>query len=200
MPTSVFEASITPLGLGAALLGGAPPVRGIVDFAIQHQQQTQWCWAAVTASVAAYYDNVGWSQCQVVNGVLGQSGCCESGDAAECNQPWYLDRALGHVGNLGDYVSSALSESEIQTEIDAVRPIGVRIGWAGGGGHFVTLSGYSDQEVVDVQDPWTGNSSVDYSAFVSRYQGRGRWTHSYRTQTRGDSNAPPAPESAFWYI
>jgi predicted double-glycine peptidase len=59
--------------------------------------------------------------------------------------------------------------------------LGVRIQWVGGGGHFVVIGGYSLQNVVDVRDPWYGNSSVDYTAFKGRYQGHGRWSHSYQT-------------------
>ena len=34
-----------------------------------------------------------------------------------------------------------------------------------GGGHFISVRGYSDQGIVDVQDPWYGASTVDYISF-----------------------------------
>jgi len=73
-----------------------------------------------------------------------------------------------------------LTRQELSVEIAAGRPIGVRIQWVQGGGHFVTISGYSD-DVVEVSDPWYGDSPVDYLTFKTRYQGIGRWSHSYRT-------------------
>jgi hypothetical protein len=181
MASSAFQSSIVPLGLSEAAGGGAPGVNKSLAFLVQHQNQTNWCWAAVTASIAAYYQNKGWTQCRVVNDRLGQVVCCQDGSSTTCNQPFYLDQALGRVGNLANYVASPLTMNQIRTEIDANRPIGVRIGWMNGGGHFITVRGYSDQGVVDVQDPWYGASTVDYVTFVSRYHGFGKWTHSYRS-------------------
>jgi hypothetical protein len=59
------------------------------------------------------------------------------------------------------------------------RPLGVRIGWAGGGGHFVVLDGWIGPASVDIQDPWYGHSVYNYSVFTTRYQGTGAWTDSY---------------------
>src|SRR5262245_23438285 len=126
MPQSCFQSSVVPLGLIEDPLGGAP-ARGALAFTMQHQKQTQWCWAAVTASVAAYYRNQAWTQCRVVNNQLGQVSCCSNGSTSACNQPWYLDKALDVVGNLGDYAAGALSIGQITAEIDGARPIGVRI-------------------------------------------------------------------------
>jgi hypothetical protein len=182
MVPSTLTSSTVPLGLVAVPMGGAPPAGKSLHFTIQHQRQTQWCWAAVTASVAAYYQQPNWTQCRVVTLVLGQGYCClvGVGSSASCNQPWYLDRALDRVGNLGSVTSAPLQLQQVLSEMDADRPVGVRIGWAGGGGHFVAIGGYS-QNVMDVCDPWFGPSTIDYITFRTRYQGMGRWTHSYRT-------------------
>jgi Papain-like cysteine protease AvrRpt2 len=179
MAGSIFQASIVPLGLVEAPGGAAPGAGRSLAFVVQHQNQTNWCWAAVTASIAAYYRNQGWPQCRVVNDRLGQAVCCQDGSSTICNQPWYLDQALKRVGNLANYVASPLAMSQIRNEVDAGRPIGVRIGWMNGGGHFITVRGYSDQGLVDVQDPWFGGSTLDYISFKSRYHGFGKWTHSY---------------------
>jgi hypothetical protein len=187
MPQSVFQSSVVPLGLTTTPLGGAPPARRVLQFTLQHQNETQWCWAAVTASITAFYRNTGWTQCNLANNQFGQTTCCTTGSSTACNEPWYLDRALDRVGNLGNFTAGALSLTQIQSEIDAGRPIGVRIGWPGGGGHFVTITGYSDQNVVNVQDPWYAPQgvAVDYATFRSRYQGAGQWTHTYRTTRLG---------------
>jgi hypothetical protein len=191
---SVFQTSVIPIGLIAVPLGGAPPARTSLLFTMQHQQQTQWCWAAVTSSVATYYQNAGWSQCRVVSAGLGQGICCSDASSSACNRPWYLDQALQRVGNLGQYTTGALSLTQIQAEIDAGRPVGVRMAWVNGGGHFIILIGYSDQNIVDVQDPWFGRSSVDYQTFRSHYLNGGTWSHSYRTTLQGGQNAATSPQ------
>lgn len=197
MASPAFRSSVVPLGLTSAPLGGALlPTRKTLKFVVQHQRQTQWCWAAVTSSVAAFYRVLGWPQCRLVNDRLGQIACCADGVSPTCNRPFYLDRALDRVQVLGTFTPSALTLAEVRAEIDAGHPIGVRIGWRNGGGHFIVVSGYSDQNVVDVQDPWFGASAVDYLTFRSRYQGSGRWTHTYRTVQGGRHNAFAARQSA----
>jgi hypothetical protein len=157
-------------------------------FGMQSQQQTNWCWAAVSVSIAGYYGTVGpsggpWQQCEVANSQLGQTACCANGATPQCNMPWYLDQALTAVGHLaGPPTAGSSPYSDVQQEINANRPVAVRIGWAGGGGHFVVLSGYDDNagnQFLDVEDPWYGPSLVDYSAFATAYQGSGTWTHTY---------------------
>lgn len=74
----------------------------------------------------------------------------------------------------------------VRTEIDNGNPLGARIGWNQGGGHFVAIFGYDDtdeaNELLSIGDPWSGNSIVAYDEFTSNYQGSGKWTHSYFTR------------------
>ena len=153
---------------------------------MQYQQQSNWCWAAVSTSAALYFSAASpWTQCSLVNAQLGQSGCCSDGSTAACNQPWYLDRALTQVGHFQSWQGSAASFSQVQAAIGANRPVGVRIGWSTGGGHFVAIRGYhSSAQSLDVEDPWYGPSQVPYSTFCSSYLGSGTWTDSYFTQWR----------------
>lgn len=154
-------------------------------FVMQGQQQTQWCWAANATSVAAFYDpSTTWTQCGLVNDELGQSTCCSNGGSSACNKPWYLDKALQRVGHLDTWSSGAATFGDVRTEIDSGRPLGVRIGWSGGGGHFLMIDGYLDDTThrVAVDDPWFGASDITYATLVSSYQGSGSWTHSYETQ------------------
>jgi hypothetical protein len=68
-------------------------------------------------------------------------------------------------------------------EIDANRPVGVRIGWSGGGGHFIAIAGYSTNgaEFVDVEDPWYAASTVNWNVLLHAYKGNGTWTDTYLT-------------------
>lgn len=153
-----------------------------LGFTMQPQQQTQWCWAANSVSVVLYYDPAsGQTQCAVANIALGQTTCCADGSTAQCNQPWFLDQALNIVGNLNAWSSGKATQAAIKAEIDQCRPFCLRIGWNGGGGHFVTVYGYSRRGLT-IGDPFYGNSVVDYAAFPSTYQGGGAWTDNYTTK------------------
>ncbi|MBO9880836.1 papain-like cysteine protease family protein [Xanthomonas sp. D-109] len=139
-----------------------PPQRSlhadIADFVQQAQLQTQWCWAAVASSVAAFYapPNPEFSQCRLACWATGADSCCTDGSSTVCNQPQLQSQALQHVGHRRTSSSGRLSFSEIRTEIDAGRPIAVTVHWAGGGGHAVVISGYAtlqNRAYVRVQDP-----------------------------------------------
>jgi hypothetical protein len=154
---------------------------------MQAQQQTNWCWAAVSASVARFYRaTTRWRrQCLVASRELGQTCCPAGANPAACNVPWYLERALTRVGHLKTWAGAPATVVQIRREITAGRPLGARIGWASGGGHFVVLSGYSTAAAgnfVTVDDPIYGHSTISLATFQSSYQGSGSWTHSYWTR------------------
>lgn len=163
--------------------------RGNLNLNMQTQQQSEWCWAAVSTSVALYYDAASpWTQCKVVNAELGMTSCCTNGSSAGCNQPWYLDKALSRVSHFDHWRGGTATRDEIVAEVKAGRPLGVRIGWSGGGGHFVVIDGYDEDEqekdanIVEVRDPIYGTSRLHYDDFVSHYQSSGSWTDSYWTK------------------
>jgi hypothetical protein len=159
---------------------------GQLAFTMQPQQQTNWCWSAVATSVTLYYDpGSTWVQCTVANAELGQTTCCTNGATSQCNQPWYLDLALTRVGNLDHWAGGSIALSAVENEIDSGRLVGARIGWSGGGGHFVVLEGYQEDGAgfVYVEDPWYGPSYVGYDTFRTAYQGSGSWTHTYFTRS-----------------
>ncbi len=76
---------------------------------------------------------------------------------------------------------------QVTSEVNQQKPLGVRIGWAGGGGHFVAVTGYDDSDpandlvYVSDPDPGAGPSWVSYNTLVSGYQGSGIWTDCYFT-------------------
>lgn len=160
-----------------------------LTFTMQTQQQTNWCWAAVSTSVANYFNSPGpsggpWQQCEVVNAEVAQNTCCSDGATPSCNTDGYLDLALTRVGHLAAPPTAGASPfAYVQQEIGHLRPVGVRIGWIGRGGHFVALSGFDDSngtQFLDVEDPWYGPSTYVYNAFATAYQnGAGTWTHTY---------------------
>lgn len=156
-------------------------------FNMQMQTQSNWCWAATSASVSHFYWFWStWSQCGVANGELGHSDCCNSPVPSACNVPWYLDKALTRTHNFVSIIGQQASFQQVRDEIDAGRPVGARIGWNGGGGHFMVIYGYSrllGMEYFDIDDPIYGKSHLAVSDFASNYQGSGSWTHTYFTKS-----------------
>lgn len=152
-----------------------------VFFPMETQQQSQWCWAAVSVSTASYYGDPAWSQCALVNAELGETGCCANGASSACNQPWSLQAALTRVGHLSSFSLGRLGERDTEAQIAAGRPVAVRIDWGDGTGHFVVVSGMEPDDIVTVEDPLNGTFSGPYSSFAAAYLGSGSWSHTYLT-------------------
>ena len=156
-----------------------------LTFTMQAQTQSNWCWAATSTSVSRYYSFLSrWTQCTVANAELGLTGCCIHPVPGPCNVPWFLDRALTRTNNFVS-ITGPQTFAAVRDEIDAGRPVGVRIGWSGGGGHFMCIYGYSlimGQEYFDIDDPIYGKSHLSVTDFSSNYQGSGTWTHTYFTK------------------
>ena len=173
----------------AATAGGAPFAASEFDFDMQHQQQDEWCWAAVATSVSLFYDPAsGWTQCEVAKKVLKRDTCCDDGET--CNEPTQLDWALKATGNLrGKIIDGTTTYARLNDEIGNRRPLGCRIRWPDQAGHFVVVRGYSDNQAggqtehwLKVEDPWDGPTDITYDKFLTKYRDTGTWTHSYRTE------------------
>jgi Papain-like cysteine protease AvrRpt2 len=194
MPLPSFLIPSVQVNLVVSPLGGAAANSKKLNLSVKQQQETNWCWAAVSTSVSHFYSPAsGWSQCTVANAALPRTDCCGTGasDPLRCNRPWYLDMALNVTDNLDRVESRSLTFGEVQAEIARDAAVGTRVGWFGGGGHFQTIVGWlvadSGVEYIDVSDPIYLDSQVAFSSFASGYQSGGDWTHSYLTQ-----RPPPA--------
>ena len=158
-----------------------PSIR--LGFNMEAQQQTNWCWAAVSKSVAAYYDPATtWTQCAIADGEMGQTTCCTNGSSSACNQYGFLDTSLARVGHFDRRVNSAASFADMLGEMRAGRPVGARTQWSGGGAHFVCIIGTLAGEMYAVDDPISGKSDVTDAAFRTMYLNSGSWTHTYYTR------------------
>jgi hypothetical protein len=152
---------------------------------MQEQQEDQWCWAAVSVSVDRYFtkNQSPWTQCRIASDQLGGS-CCQNPDSETCDQPWFLEKALGKMNRMPDGPRTGqLSFVEVCQQLAKGRPVCVRIAWRGNGAHFVAITGQmvtsSGVEMLVVADPFWGTSMVSYDSFVSDYLGAGQWTTSY---------------------
>jgi hypothetical protein len=156
----------------------------LLAFVMQHQQQTNWCWAATATSVAHYYDaGSTWAQCQVANSQTRRTDCCAGGASTACNTAQVLDGPLTIVGHFDHMTFAAETYGSVRGQIDVGRPLCLRVAWSGGGAHFLAAIGYNEEagQIVHVDDPIYGPSDVVYSTLTTSYQGTGTWTHSYFT-------------------
>ncbi|HEY5124389.1 MAG TPA: papain-like cysteine protease family protein, partial [Ignavibacteria bacterium] len=111
------------------------------------QEYDQWCWAGSSSCILKYYGkNI--SQCTIaeytrVNATwhnFGSVNCCVSATQG-CN---YWNYNWGYAGSLLDILQnwgvnntglgSALTTTQIQTEVTGQRPFVIRWGWYSGGG------------------------------------------------------------------
>ena len=156
-----------------------------VPLTVQAQLQSQWCWAACSTSVSHFYDSGStWRQCDVANAQLGRSDCCGVGGSSACDVYGFLDDALRRVGHFNRVAAAAADFGAGRKEVDAGRPLCLRVAWSGGGAHFLALIGYLAEDVgyVTVDDPIYGKSDVACDILKTSYQGSGSWTHSYYTK------------------
>ena len=172
-----------------------------LHFRIQMQEQSEWCWAAVAASVERYFNPAStMQQCDVANKVLPKEfpnerlpqsdcGCCCQCccDPDACNRPAELEIALRQVYKWRNTLKRPLTFDEIRREIDRGRPVGVGITWDSGGGHFVVVRGYrllrSGERQVYVADPLNASGLVDIDEFTLAYYGDGAWTETDLVQS-----------------
>lgn len=181
-------------GASVASAAGAPP--GAIDFTIQVQQQTRWCWAAVTASVADYFAARGGppapAQCELATQLL-HFPCCvvplppPPPPYWRGNMPYLLSAALGAAGHLANAVSKAVDFPAIKQEIVNSKPVCCRIYWDDDpNGHYVVIMGCHDdgheQDVVvlDPSDTAPHEGSFPFDEFKSF--GGGSWDNTCFTQ------------------
>jgi hypothetical protein len=168
----------------------------VLDFEIQQQERTKWCWAAVAASVARYYDPLStFTQCSIASAELMQDCHCGGGkpDPDPCNVYGYLMSSLFRVGHFKKWVAlRPATADEIIGETASERPLCARIAWYGGGAHLVVIGGYSAHDGAGAQapsisgvaiaDPWWGLSDINFEDFPNGYALGGRWTDNYYTE------------------
>jgi|SRR5947209_11153172 len=192
----VFSRTIQPLDPAGSLAPAAALLPGVgrtLEFNLETQSQTEWCWAAVGVGVSKFYRPAGnnLTQCRLANRELERDDCC--GGTPACNVPTTLETVLGKTGNLNesklDRMDSPASFQDVQNEIANGRPLCCGIGWFDEGGHFVVLhgtsidnSGGSVKQWVAVADPKYGPSDYLIDAFTDAYRHTGRWQTSYFTR------------------
>ncbi len=165
---------------------------------VASQDATNWCWAATALGIARFYTGQAERQCAFAAKALKvtpQGSCCTNKDSGRCNRQWYLHSALRLVDCFDRYEEGPAGFPVVKAEIELDRPLGVRVEWtegkAAGGGHFVVVSGWSNDaaggEWARVRDPW--GPAVEYYPIreceTAYGADDGIWTHSYFTLKPG---------------
>lgn len=172
-----------------------------LEFEMQRQCHSSWCWAAVAASVANFYRPApDISQCHLANIELHRDDCCSVDcqvDDVEFNQPHTLP--LNRVGCLDRWVrDERASREQLRRELAAGRPVCARVVWSAGdagngtpagigsaGAHFVAIVGFlPGADRVAIEDPWLGPTrELSYDQFCTRYtDAHGEWVDTYYTK------------------
>lgn len=170
--------------------------KAILAFPEVIQEQTEWCWAGVTASIFDYFDK-GVRQCEIAEYTrtvatwhdFGSVNCCTNPDVG-CNYwnyNWYYDGSVKDIlesmqseiviQNYG--LSRKLTITEVATDLSQNKPFVIRWGWDSGGGHF--LVGYGiDGVYLHYMNPWFGEGNkIGTYDWVSLGGGH-TWTHTNR--------------------
>jgi hypothetical protein len=168
----------------------------VMAFDMQLQLQSEWCWAAVTASLSEFLTPASpMTQCQVANQFLKKSSppidCCQNPDAPACNQSNSLSNVLQATGWLGCYHPFHLPPDVIRNLINKGKPLPILINWRDGngkfsGGHFIVITGVGPDHptghgdtMIAVEDPLNGPSLLPYNVLTKTYKGDGYWMYSY---------------------
>jgi hypothetical protein len=171
--------------LVAARTGGAQ----VLAVPETEQEQSQWCWAAVSAACLSYYANP-VAQCVIAEYTRTVATWHDFGDDDCCQVPWgacnYWNYNWGAAGSIEDILDHwsvasygtgrALSQAEVGDMIADDRPFIIRWGWDGGGGHFLVGHGLVGAD-LHYMDPWYGEGLqvASYDWVVSG--GNHSWTH-----------------------
>lgn len=200
MPTLPnFMAPLATASAGSGFAGG-PTGRVLAGLTLALQEETNWCWAAVTQAVLKFLHGRDVAQEAIATEHARRTGkgytCAppkrknvlgkECGDArcqAGCNDAHFLRIVMNEQGCFGSILSQgAPTFQQIRTEIDAGRPLPCRVQWRPQGGHFILLSGWAVgadgvQRVVVLDPLWNESTravverTMSYPAFVNSYQG-----------------------------
>ncbi|HUJ51427.1 MAG TPA: papain-like cysteine protease family protein [Bryobacteraceae bacterium] len=164
-------------------------------FPLNHQDEANWCWAAVAQAVRAFfYPAALLTQCSIAGNVLTAEypasvpfNCCQNPD--QCDLPAPLQDALTVTNNLRSILQGqVLTFEQIKAELTGAvpKPVCVRIEWPNGGAHFIAIYGYreftSGVRQVLVADPLFQDGTAAYVLYedlLDFYDQYGSWSDTF---------------------
>lgn len=168
-------------GLAISTIGAVPEgVAGLrLPVVFSSQAQSFWCWAACCEMIFRFLDTNQLEQCDLAAAEFAHP-CCAQPSSSACNRPLWPE-AIYNRYNL-PFVKrlESLTFQELKAEIDNNRPVEAYIQWSGSGAHVILLTGYYDNEDVDVMDPLTDGIVRKSFQAVKTADGMGQWTMTYQ--------------------
>lgn len=161
----------TALLLAMTAIGTASA--GVLSVPTYYQEHSNWCWAA-SAQMILKFHNKSVAQCSMANYSFGINYACGNttfywnSRANQGNWNYYVDDMMNYYwGSTRFYQQNgSITQSSLQTRINASKPFIMSWRWSSGGAHDVVVKGYSGSYVY-FNDPWDGNYTRTYAATVS---------------------------------
>jgi hypothetical protein len=151
---------------------------------VEKQERSNWCWAAVTASVHEAYSGQKLRQCEVAATTFTpHRACC---DGAPCNEPQSTADALKALGHEVNQVA-ALPFEQVRglIGVDGIvgKPVACALQGTQGVGHAVTVYGWdisNDVDRVYVNDPLGPTWRVfNHKRLIAAGNRKARWERTY---------------------
>ncbi len=166
----------------------------VSDFRLQRQQQTEWCWAAVTSSMMEFMTpERAVSQSEVVTNTLQDEGV-ES--AEDLNRPEDITKAAKTMGMEEGTRYGNVSRDTMRWLVNEGTPIPIQINWRNnarkngslGGGHYLVVSAICEEAKgetsVHVKDPLVEEELiVSWDELKNDYPGQAN-QHLYKHKDR----------------
>jgi hypothetical protein len=154
----------------------------VSDFGVQRQQQTEWCWAAVTSSLMQFMvPDRSASQSDVVTHTFKKAFV----QAPEnLNQPWDITDAAKTMGLEDGTRYGNVSRNTMRDMVNEGVPIPIQINWRRnarkngvlGDGHYVVVHNIGEeakgQTLIQVEDPWAGKLNLTWDELKNDYPGK----------------------------
>lgn len=157
----------------------------ISDYVVDRQLQSNWCWAAVTASLARFYQEDHFAdQVKLVSGILKKEYCCSGNGCSTCNRPWYVGEALDHVDVLQNAMPYPVSKKELMEELICNRPVVIVVKWHHAAtGHILVVSGFNrSHQFLTWDSRGPDMRLVSFEDLCAGYEGRSEWVNTFFTR------------------
>lgn len=147
-----------------------------------HQEESEWCWAAVSQSILEYYGE-SYNQEQIAQfGTEGVNTWNWLWGSTSNPTRRGIDLILDNFAEISSTpYDRDIPLNDLEYNINDDKPVIIRWGWDSGGGHFVVARGI-ESNMVHIMDPWYGPSINTYN-WVKNGSTHS-WTHTLELATR----------------
>lgn len=161
----------------------------IIPLQIQHQEMSNWCWAAVASSISFHFDpSSDWTQVQIVAGAYGYAQDCSPDESWD--RTGDIGLALSLAGCLAYRAERQIGFAKILSELNDDRPLCLEIHWGGGTGHAIIIVGCwldaNGNAYYRVADPFHNDDEEEFPPFrdlsrkrLENYLRTGQWRKTY---------------------